>query len=75
MAQILSELLEFVKELIAIWHWISNLGAFLTLISERGITGGMIVWLISGFLSAIVSEIIRTSIPSYLRPIFKYLFD
>jgi len=70
----LRELLREVKELIALWHWLSNLIALLTAISEHGITGGVVIWLISGLLSAIVSEVIRTSIPSYLRPIFRILF-
>jgi len=75
MAKELKGLLKEVKELIALWHWLSNLIAFLTAISEHGITEGVIIWLISGFLSAIVSEFIKTLIPSYLRPIFKYFFE
>jgi hypothetical protein len=71
MAQTLSEMLRDFKELVAFFHWLSNLTALLTAISEHGITGGVIVWLISGFVLAILSEIIETRIPSYLRPILK----
>ena len=69
------ELLSLIKEFIVFWHWLSNLIVLLTIISELGITGGAILWVISGFISALISELIRTTIPSYLRPIFKYLFD
>jgi hypothetical protein len=75
MTQILRVILAPFKELIALWHWLSNLIAFLTAISEHGITGGVVIWLVSGFLSGIVSEIIRTHIPSYLRPILDLFFD
>ena len=66
-------LLEVVRELIAVWHWLSNLIALLTLISEQGITEGTILWLISGFASGIIAELVKAAIPSYLRPIFRYL--
>jgi hypothetical protein len=79
MAQVLKDLLRDLSrpfvELIALWHWLSNLIAFLTAISEHGMTGGVIIWLFSGFASAIVSEAIQTSVPSYLRPIVKYFFE
>lgn len=67
-------LLGKIKELIAFWHWFSNLVAFLTLISEKGVTEGSILWIISSLISGFVAEVLQTFIPSYLRPIFKYLF-
>jgi len=75
MERVLRGLLEDFKELFAILHWLSNLIAFLTAISEHGVTEGVIIWLISGFLLAIISEIITTHIPSYLRPIVRYLLE
>jgi hypothetical protein len=75
MTHALRELLRPFMELIALWHWLSNLIAFLTAISEHGITEGVIIWLFSGFVSAIVSEIVQTFIPSYLRPVVRYLFE
>jgi len=75
MAKEIRGLLKAAKELIAIWHWFSNLVAFLTAISEHGVTEGVILWLLSSLVTAIISEIVETLIPSYLRPIFKYFFD
>lgn len=69
------DLLKAVKELIAFLHWLSNLIALLTAISEHGVTEGVVLWLILGFLSAVISEFIQTLIPSYLRPIFKYFLN
>ena len=74
-AKELKGILKEVRELIALWHWLSNLLAFLTAISEHGITEGVILWLISSLVSALIAELIKTLIPSYLRPIFKYFFD
>jgi len=71
----LTEILRPFAELIAVWHWVSNLIAFLTAISEHGITEGVVIWLLSGFASAVVSETVQTYIPSYLRPIFRHLFE
>lgn len=71
----LREFLRPFMELVALWHWLSNLIAFLTAISEHGITAGVIIWLLSGFASGIVSEIAQTVVPSYLRPIVRFLFE
>lgn len=75
MERALHGLLEDLKELFAIWHWLSNLIAFLTVISEHGLTEGAIIWLLSGFFTAIISEIIMTRVPSYLRPFVKYFLE
>jgi len=75
MSKELTNLLKDIKELIALWHWLSNLVAFLTLISEKGITEGSLLWIISSVISGIIAELVGTFIPSYLRPIFKYLFS
>ena len=74
MSRELRNLMGEIKEVIALWHWLSNLLAFLTLISEKGITEGSIIWIISGVISGLLAELVQTLIPSYLRPIFKYLF-
>lgn len=75
MAEELKGILKEVKELIALWHWLSNLIAFLTSISEHSITEGVILWLISALISALIAEMVKTLIPTYLRPLFKYFFD
>jgi len=63
------------KELIAVLHWLSNFISLLTAISERGVTEGVITWFITGLVLAIISELIKTHIPSYLRPLFNYLLE
>jgi len=63
------------KELIALLHWLSNFIFLLTAISERGVTEGVITWFITGLVLAIISELIKTHIPSYLRPLFNYLLE
>lgn len=73
MSREIRNLIGEIRELIAFWHWFSNLVALLTLMSERGITEGAIAWIISGLVSGLIAEIVQTVIPSYLRPIFKYL--
>lgn len=75
MSRELRSLLGELKQIIALWHWASNIIAFFTLISEKGITQGAIFWIISGIISGFVAEVLQTFIPSYLRPIFKYFFD
>jgi len=70
----MNDFLKEIKELIALLHWLSNVISLLTAISERGVTEGTVFWLVSGFILAIISELIETHIPSYLRPIFKHLF-
>jgi hypothetical protein len=74
-ARELKSLVKQVKELVALWHWFSNLIAFLTAISEHGITEGVILWLISSLISAFIAELIKTLIPSFLRPVFRYFID
>ena len=71
----LNSLLNRIKELIALWHWLSNLIALSTALSENGITQGVILWLISSLVSGLIAELIRTLIPSFLRPIFKFFFE
>lgn len=42
MSRELRSLLGEFKQIIALWHWASNIIAFFTLISEKGITEGAI---------------------------------
>jgi len=71
--QELKSLIKLAKELIAVWHWLSNLIALLTAISEHGTTAGVVNWLISGLVSSLIAEAIKAMIPTYLRPVFKHL--
>jgi hypothetical protein len=69
----LNELLANIKEFIALFHWLSNLATLATLFSANNITEGVILWFISGLVSGVLSEIIETHIPSYLRLIWRII--
>lgn len=72
----IKELVELIKELIAVWHYISDILAILevvNLISTHGTYEGLILWIVSAMVSGVIAEVFESVIPTPLRVILKEL--
>ena len=70
----IKEIIGFVRESSAIIHYFSDLMVVISvynLIFEFSSVGMVIVWLIIALISGIVAEILKSTLPTLLRLIFR----
>lgn len=70
----LNPIISMLRELIAIWHWFSNLFALINLLelmSQHGSFAGLVLWLISSAVSSFLAEVLKSKIPTLLRLILR----
>jgi hypothetical protein len=75
-AFILKPIFVLARELIAIWHYVSDIFALLeilNLMSSHGPIDGLMIWLISSALSAFFAELFKSYLPTPLRILLKGL--
>lgn len=76
MTAILDEIFRVIKELVAIWHYISDIlviAEILQLVSEHGTIEGLVLWLVSSIVSGLLAELLQSLIPTPLRLILRRL--
>ena len=72
----ITEILEVIKEIIAIFHYISDIMAILELLklmSMHGSVEGFIIWSITALISGFIAEFLQSNLPTPIRIILKKL--
>jgi hypothetical protein len=72
----LGVIISTIREIVAIWHYISDIMAvleLLQLISAHGTYEGLTLWVASAITSALIAEIFQAMIPTPLRILFHRL--
>jgi hypothetical protein len=75
-AFILRPIFLLARELIAVWHYVSDIFALLeilNLMSSHGPIEGLVIWLISSALSAFLAELLKSYLPTPLRILLRGL--
>ena len=75
-AFILRPIFALARELIAIWHYVSDifvLVEILNIMSSHGPIEGLVIWLISSALSAFIAELLKSYLPTPLRILLRIL--
>jgi hypothetical protein len=75
-SEIISGAIKFIREIVAIWHYVSDIMALieiLQLISAHGAVDGLIIWLASSIVSGFLAELLESLLPTPLRPILRKL--
>jgi hypothetical protein len=69
-SNMIKELIGFIREVLAIMHYFSDLMAVISLhnmIFDHGVVGTIIIWVITALISGVIAELLKSHIPTPLR--------
>jgi hypothetical protein len=74
MADVITELIGFIREASAIVHYFSDIVVVIlvyNVIFERGDAGTIIIWVLTALISAVIAELLKSRLPTPLRIVFR----